>query len=151
MQTMMNGAIETKAGTGAEGADALDELMRAFDAFREANDERLDQIERRMGADPVTDEKVDRLSKAMDEHEKRMERLVLRNLRPLQRDGLVTVDGGGRGSRVEVSITAKGRTQMEKLAPAWESAQRTAIEVLGEKRWTTLLADLDKVAAALKN
>ncbi|WP_062230789.1 phage major capsid protein [Aureimonas sp. N4] len=82
MQTMMNGAIETKAGTGAEGADALDELMRAFDAFREANDERLGQLERRMGADPLTEEKVDRLSKAMDEHEKRMEKLVLRNLRP---------------------------------------------------------------------
>ncbi|WP_062113777.1 phage major capsid protein [Aureimonas sp. AU40] len=84
MQTMTSGAIETKAGTGASaaGPDTLDELMRAFDAFREANDERLDQIERRMSADPVTDEKVDRLSKAMDDHEKRMERLVLRNLRP---------------------------------------------------------------------
>lgn len=92
MQTMTSGAIETKAGTGAGGAgpDALDELMRAFDAFREANDERLDQIERRMSADPVTDEKVDRLSKAMDDHEKRMERLVLRNLRPPV--------GGGEGS-----------------------------------------------------
>ena len=75
---------------------------------------------------------------------------LLRNLRPLQRDGLVTVDGGGQGGYVELSLTAKGRKQIEKLTPAWESAQRTAVQVLGEKRWSTLLADLDAVAAALK-
>ncbi len=75
---------------------------------------------------------------------------LLRNLRPLQRDGLVVVDGGGHGCPVELSLTAKGRKQLEKLAPAWEAAQRTAVEVLGEKRWSELLADLDKVAAALK-
>src|ERR1041385_1137209 len=76
---------------------------------------------------------------------------LLRNLRPLQRDGLVTVEGGGHGARVELSITAKGRKQIEKLAPAWEAAQRTAVQVLGEKRWSALLADLEKVASALKN
>src|SRR5215218_6224191 len=34
---------------------------------------------------------------------------LVRNLRPLQRDGFVKSVGGGRGTRVEVSITAKGR------------------------------------------
>ena len=76
---------------------------------------------------------------------------LLRNLRPLQRDGLVTIEGGGHGGRVELSITAKGRRQIEKLAPAWESAQRTAVQVLGESRWSAILADLETVAAALKN
>lgn len=76
---------------------------------------------------------------------------LLRNLRPLQRDGFVTIDGGGHGARVEISLTAKGRQHFEKIAPAWESAQRTAIEVLGEKRWSALLADLEAVASALKN
>ncbi len=75
---------------------------------------------------------------------------LLRNLRPLQRDGLVAVEGGGPGGRVELSLTAKGRKQIEKFAPAWESAQRTAVQVLGEQRWSALLADLDKVASALK-
>ena len=75
---------------------------------------------------------------------------LLRNLRPLQRDGLVTVEGGGQGGYVELSLTAKGRKQIEKLAPAWESAQRTAVQVLGEQRWSALLADLDAVASALK-
>lgn len=75
---------------------------------------------------------------------------LLRNLRPLQRDGLVSVDGGGHGGRVELSLTAKGRKQIEKLAPAWTSAQRAVVQVLGEKRWSALLADLDTVAVALK-
>jgi len=47
---------------------------------------------------------------------------LLRNLRPLQWDGLVSVDGGGQGGFVELSLTAKGRKLIEKLSPAWESA-----------------------------
>src|ERR1041385_9574495 len=34
---------------------------------------------------------------------------LVRNLRPLQRDGFVNVMGGGRGKLGEVSITAQGR------------------------------------------
>src|ERR1041384_962780 len=48
---------------------------------------------------------------------------LLRNLRPLQRDGLVTVEGGGHGGYVELSLTAKGRKRIKKLTPACESRQ----------------------------
>src|SRR5207249_5865983 len=34
---------------------------------------------------------------------------LVRNLRPLQRDGFVKAGGGGRGRLVELAITAKGR------------------------------------------
>jgi DNA-binding MarR family transcriptional regulator len=82
----------------------------------------------------------------------RMDRTTLvRNLRPLQRDGLVQISGGGRGNRVELAITAKGRKQIEKLTPAWKSAQSTAVQTLGEKRWSTILSDLETVALALNN
>src|SRR5437867_13126993 len=47
---------------------------------------------------------------------------LVRNLTPLQRDGLVQATGGGRGNRVELTISTKGRKQIEKLAPAWKSA-----------------------------
>src|SRR3954462_3483947 len=67
-----------------------------------------------------------------------MERTTLvRNLRPLQRDGLVQISGGGRGNRVELAITARGRKQIEKLAPAWKSAQTAAVKTLGKKRWSS--------------
>jgi DNA-binding MarR family transcriptional regulator len=76
---------------------------------------------------------------------------LVRNLQPLQRDGLVQVSGGGRGNRVELAITAKGRKQFEKFMPAWRAAQSTVVKTLGEKRWSEIIADLEKVASALKN
>ena len=80
----------------------------------------------------------------------RMDRTTLvRNLRPLQRDGLVKISGGGRGNRVELAITAKGRKQIEKLTPAWKSAQCAAVKTLGEKRWSAILSDLETAALAL--
>jgi DNA-binding MarR family transcriptional regulator len=79
-----------------------------------------------------------------------MERTTLvRNLRPLQRDGFVKTSGGGRGRLVELAITAKGRKQMEKLAPAWRAAQRAAVKTLGEQRWSAILSDLETAASAL--
>jgi DNA-binding MarR family transcriptional regulator len=79
-----------------------------------------------------------------------MERTTLvRNLRPLQRDGLVQAVGGGRGNRVELAITTKGRKQIAKLAPAWRSAQTAAVKTLGKKRWSAILSDLETAALAL--
>ena len=74
---------------------------------------------------------------------------LVRNLRPLQRDGLVQAVGGGHGNRVELAITAKGRTQIEKLTPAWKSARCAAVKTLGEKRWSAILSDLETAALAL--
>src|SRR5216110_226105 len=74
---------------------------------------------------------------------------LVRNLRPLQRDGLVQADGGGRGRLVELAITAKGGKQIEKLAPAWKAAQSAVVKTLGEKRWSAILSDLETAASAL--
>jgi DNA-binding MarR family transcriptional regulator len=74
---------------------------------------------------------------------------LVRNLRPLQRDGWLRVGGGGRGRLVEVAITAKGRKQIEKLTPAWKSAQCAVVKTLGEKRWAVILSDLETAALAL--
>ena len=79
-----------------------------------------------------------------------MERTTLvRNLRPLPRDGLVQAVGGGRGNRVELAITTKGRKQIAKLAPVWRSAQTAAVKTLGKKRWSAILSDLETAALAL--
>jgi len=79
-----------------------------------------------------------------------MERTTLvRNLQPLQRDGLVQAVGGGRGNRVELTITTKGRKQVEKLTPAWKSAQSAVVKTLGETRWSAILSDLETAALAL--
>jgi DNA-binding MarR family transcriptional regulator len=81
-----------------------------------------------------------------------MERTTLvRNLRPLERDGLLRVRGGGQGGHVELFITQKGRAALAKLLPAWRSAQGKVIETLGQERWSQILRDLDLVAKKLKN
>ena len=75
---------------------------------------------------------------------------LLRNLRPLQRDGLVRAKGGGRGGHVELEITAKGRATLAKTVPAWRSAQEKVVAILGKDRWSTIISDLEEVATKLK-
>ena len=60
----------------------LDALHRAFGAFREANDERLAQIETRLCADPVTEEKLARIDRALDETKSRLDAQALERARP---------------------------------------------------------------------
>jgi DNA-binding MarR family transcriptional regulator len=79
-----------------------------------------------------------------------MERTTLvRNLRPLERDGLLEITGAGRGGRVSISISAKGRKELEKATPAWRAAQQAVIKTLGRQRWSAILSDLDRAALAL--
>jgi len=80
-----------------------------------------------------------------------MERTTLvRNLRPLQREGLLEISGGGHGVPVEVSITPKGEKLMEEFTPAWCAAQEKIIKTLGRELWAALLDDLERADAALK-
>ena len=72
---------ETKAYTG-EAAVAFDDFMRGFEAFKASNDERLRQIERRGASDPLTEQKVDRLGRAIDEQKQLLDRVLLRQSRP---------------------------------------------------------------------
>jgi len=79
-----------------------------------------------------------------------MERTTLvRNLRPLQRDGMVRAKGGGRGGHVELEITAKGRKALARLLPAWRSAQDKVVATLGRERWSSIIRDLEEVTAKL--
>jgi DNA-binding MarR family transcriptional regulator len=74
---------------------------------------------------------------------------LVRNLRPLERDGLVRATGKGRGKKVSLSITAKGRHALEKFLPDWQVAQQKIIKTLGKDRWTEILQDLERAALAL--
>jgi len=61
---------------------AFDEFMEAFEAFRETNDQRLADIERKMGADVVTRDKLDRIDRALDDNRRLMDDLALKKARP---------------------------------------------------------------------
>ncbi len=56
------GPMETKAGIARD----IDDLMQAFEAFKETNDKRLSDIEQRGSEDCVTAEKLSRIEKSLD-------------------------------------------------------------------------------------
>jgi HK97 family phage major capsid protein len=76
--------VETKAMPGdyLDLKDAFGEFMASFEAFKHANDEKLEQLERRMGADVLTSEKVERISHALDEQKRALDNLALKQVRP---------------------------------------------------------------------
>ena len=62
---MKDTGLETKA-TG-DGVEVFDDMMRAFEAFKETNNTRLGEVERRMSADPAMLDKLERLNRRLDE------------------------------------------------------------------------------------
>jgi len=74
---------------------------------------------------------------------------LVRNLRPLERDGLIKATGKGRGNKVSLALTAKGRAALQKFLPDWQVAQQKIIKTLGKARWNEILRDLERAALAL--
>jgi HK97 family phage major capsid protein len=64
------------------GDEIIADLNRAFAAFKDTNDERLAQLETRMGADVVTEEKLARIDQTLDETNTRLDLLALDLSRP---------------------------------------------------------------------
>jgi HK97 family phage major capsid protein len=87
--------LETKSTEDLNAA--FGDFMRAFEAFKEGNDERLSQLERRASADAVTTDKVDRLNRALDETKRVVDDLALKAARPHL--GGPGSHGGGPGQR----------------------------------------------------
>ena len=75
---------------------------------------------------------------------------LVRNLRPLERDGLVQATGKGRGNKVCLNLTPKGRQTLEKFLPDWHIAQTKMVNTLGAERWKAILLDLERAALALQ-
>jgi HK97 family phage major capsid protein len=72
--------LETKSG-GSVGA-AFEEFMRAFESYKDANDERLANLERRSASDPLIDDKLARLDRALDETKRVADALAVKAQRP---------------------------------------------------------------------
>jgi HK97 family phage major capsid protein len=77
METDTATELETKAGIPQDAVVTHGELMRAFEAFKEANDERL----ARRG-DAVLEDKLARIDAAIDAQAKKLDELVLKAARP---------------------------------------------------------------------
>jgi DNA-binding MarR family transcriptional regulator len=75
-----------------------------------------------------------------------MERTTLsRNLKPLERDGLISVSAEGYRRSRSVQLSDKGVTVLGKALPLWKDAQATLKKQLGTDIWNQLQTDLTKV------
>ena len=81
-----------------------------------------------------------------------MERTTLtRNLKPLEKQGLVVVaEGADRRTRA-VMITPEGRNRLKDATPYWEQAQEVIAHGLGEKGMNSLLDSISKVISLTRD
>ncbi|MDP3897630.1 MAG: phage major capsid protein [Mesorhizobium sp.] len=113
-------------GTGDDLAGAFGEFMTAFEAFKESNDERLAQIETRFGADVVTTEKVDRISRALDEQKRALDQLQLKRARPALNREAGSLAGAEHKEAFEAYVRSGDDRQLRALdskAMSYGSAQ----------------------------
>jgi hypothetical protein len=97
--------LETKAvDHGHEIKQAFAEFLAGFEAFKQANDERLNGLERR-SADVLNEEKVARIDQALTETKQKLDALMLAQSRP----SLGPVSGDGRKSFDPAQAERKAR------------------------------------------
>lgn len=80
-QNNIPSAFETKSGS-ADISGAVEELHEAFAAFRDTNDLRLGEIESRLSADVLVNEKLARIDRTIDETKSRIDRFSMQRARP---------------------------------------------------------------------
>ncbi|WP_292043702.1 MULTISPECIES: phage major capsid protein [unclassified Brevundimonas] len=79
---------EVKTVSGSpEAREVVREMMVAFEAFKDANDERVAQIEKKAAADTLLEEKVARIDQAVAAAQARLDRLAGGARRPVLGEG----------------------------------------------------------------
>ena len=72
-----------------------------------------------------------------------MDRTTLaRNLKPLESQGLLTIEAGTDRRRHLVRLTERGREALARALPYWEHAQHQVVTRLGHEQWHALRASL---------
>ncbi|OUR93543.1 hypothetical protein A9Q84_18925 [Halobacteriovorax marinus] len=76
----------------------------------------------------------------------KMERTTLtRNIKPLERDGLVFIESSEDAREKIIKISSKGVKELKRNQDAWEEVQLSVIDKIGKKDWNQLLKILDKL------
>jgi HK97 family phage major capsid protein len=81
MELATHDHLETKAGLPPDTIVTHADMMRAFEAFKEANDERIASIERH-GGDSLLEEKVNRINETIETHKRLLDQATLKSARP---------------------------------------------------------------------
>ncbi|MBI3705575.1 MAG: phage major capsid protein, partial [Rhizobiales bacterium] len=108
--------LETKAGIPLDAVVTHSEMMRAFEAFKETNDQRL---EKRAG-DVVLEEKLARINSTIDAQARRLDEIALKGARPAL--------GGERGALRSASAL-EHKAAFEAYVRSGETAGLRALEI----------------------
>jgi len=81
-ETANTPAPERKALPSPEMSAAYEDMMRGWEAFKDSNERRLAEIEKRGSADVVSDDKVGRINAALDEQRRLIDGIILKQARP---------------------------------------------------------------------
>lgn len=76
---------------------------------------------------------------------------LTRNLKVLEKRGLVAIEPGPDRRVRLVSLTDEGRTFLAQALPLWEQAQTQVQERFGQQQYQTLLSVLSKATALVDN
>ena len=80
-----------------------------------------------------------------------MDRTTLtRNLRPLERDGLVRTERGPDRRERYMRLTATGRRILDRALPLWRRAQVRVMETIGEDAWRALHGGLQEITSSVR-
>ena len=81
-----------------------------------------------------------------------MDRTTLsRNLRPLERQGLISIARGDDRRERVIRLTQAGRAMIDEILPLWEGAQSKIVREIGEGEWPTTLGALHQVLSATRS
>ncbi len=77
-----------------------------------------------------------------------LERTTLtRNLRPLEKQGLVEILPEGYRRARGLVLTEKGRRVLDEAIPLWKKAQAETVSRIGAERWQAMRQELDVLTA----
>ena len=81
-----------------------------------------------------------------------MDRTTLtRNLKPLERDGLIRIEQEVDQRVRVIGLTDTGARLLEEARPLWEQAQSRFHETLGHTRWSNFLDDISATIAVVRD
>ena len=75
---------------------------------------------------------------------------LTRNLKLLEKQGLVRIEAGGDRREREISITREGAEELRKAYPLWQKAQAQVSSGLGPKRLKAMQGELKAATALLR-
>ncbi len=76
---------------------------------------------------------------------------LTRNLKPLERDGLIRTDPEEDQRVRMVGLTDAGMSAFERAQPYWTEAQSKIVTAFGEARWSNFITDLTKAVASSRD